>query len=377
MKVYRAYKVELDPNNKQKTVLLRHAGAARFAWNWALARRIEEYKATGKTLSAYSLGNELVALKKTSFTWMKELSSHAVGVPLIHLDKAFSAFFRRLKQGKKPGFPKFKSRKQGIGSFTMRGLKFGHTKKDYINLPRIGWLHLKEHGYIPTNGIKILSTTVSQRAGRWFVSVQCEQYIKKVVATGEPVSVDLGIKTLAVVSDKRKFKNPKALRQRSGKLARLQRKLSKQKKGGSNREKTKRLISRLHYRISCVRLDAIHKATSAICAKTKPVSERPSVIVIEDLGIKGMMKNHCLAGAISDASMAEFRRQLEYKAKWYGSRVLVADRFFPSSKLCSKCGRKNKKLELKDRRWACKHCHKTHDRDLNAARNLRQLAPVA
>jgi putative transposase len=211
-------------------------------------------------------------------------------------------------------------------------------------------------------GAKILSATVSEHAGRWFVSVQVEEEVEIEKAQGSPVGVDLGIKTMAVCSDSRFFENPKALRNTLRKLRRAQRALSRRQKGSKNREKSRRKVARLHYRIANIRKNAIHKATSSICclrcthpddsetqiridehkandivAKTKPVEQKPSVVVIEDLSVENMLKNHKLARAISDVGFFEFRRQLTYKTAWNGETLLVADRFFPSSKLCSAC----------------------------------------
>lgn len=232
---------------------------------------------------------------------------------------------------------------------------------------------MKERDYIPTEGIHILSATVSERAGRWFVSIQCREEIPDREATGEPIGVDLGIKTLAVVSDGREFENPKALRRAQKKLRRLQRELSRRKKGGQNWKKTKAKLAKQHHRIACIRKDALHKAASALVARDKPPSERPSVIVIESLNVLGMSKNHSLAQAISDVGMSEFRRQLEYKCEWYGIELMAADRFFPSSRLCRHCGSINRDLKLSDRVWIC-DCGAVLDRDRNAALNLKNLA---
>ena len=236
----------------------------------------------------------------------------------------------------------------------------------------IGWLRLQEHGYIPTERIHILSVNVSESTDDWFVSVQCKEQIEVIQATGEPIGIDLGIKELAVVSDGQRFGNPKPLRKAQIKLRRLQRELSRRKNGSQNREKTRRKIGQAHQRIANIRRDTLHKVTSSIAAKTKPDSERPSVIVLEDLNVAGMIKNHCLAQAISDVGFAEFRRQLEYKTVWCGSELVVADRFFPSSRLCRHCGCINSELKLSDRTWTC-DCGAVLDRDLNAAINLKNL----
>jgi putative transposase len=371
MEILRAYKVELDVNNKQRTLLLQCAGVARWAFNWGLARRISEYEATGHSSNAIEQHRQLVALKRTEYPWLYKYSKCIPQEALRDLDRAFQNFYRRLKNGKKPGFPKFKSRKNGIGSFRLTGSI--HVTETHIKLPRIGRLRLKEKGYIPADGIHILSVTVSERAGRWFVSVQCRQEIEVVKATGEAIGVDLGVKDLAVTSDGRRFENPKPLQKALVKLRRLQRELSRRKKGSKNREKTRQKIAKMHWRIANIRRDTLHKVTSAIVAKTKPSSERPSVVVLEDLNVAGMMKNDALALSIYDVGLAEFRRLLEYKGAWYGSELLFADRFFPSSKLCSVCGAVNATLTLSERTWTC-DCGAVHDRDLNAAINLRNLA---
>jgi putative transposase len=378
-----AYKTELDLNNKQRTLCAKHAGTARFAYNWGLSRKIETFESGQKVPSAIDLHKELNLLKKTDFKWMYEVSKCAPQEALRNLDKAFLNFFRHVALKKagtftgKVGFPKFKSKKCGLGSFRLTG-KIS-VKKDKIKLPRLGWLRLKEKGYIPTDGVKILSVTVSEKARHWFVSVQVEQEISQDTATGSPIGVDLGIKKMAVCSNGTEIENPKALRKKLQSLRRAQRELSRRKKGGKNREKSRRKIAMLHYRIANIRKDAIHKATSSILrlrsrtAKTKPIEQRPSVVVIEDLQVENMLKNQKLAQSIADVGFGEFRRQLTYKTTWNGVSLLVADRFFPSSKLCSVCGTINDNLTLQDRTWAC-DCGVIHDRDRNAAINLSRLA---
>ncbi len=371
MKITRGYKTELDLNDRQRAACVKHAGAARFAYNWGLRRKMDAYAAGEKSPSAIDLHRELNALKKGELAWLYEVSKCAPQEALRDLDKAYQHFFRRVKQGEKPGFPKFKSRKRGLGSFRLTGAI--HVTDTHIRLPRLGWLKLKEHGYIPTEGVRILSATVLEAAGHWFVSAQCTEEIAETAAIGEPLGVDLGIKTLAVVSDGREFANPKALRKAQKQLARRQRELARRQPGGRNREKTREKIARLHYRIANIRRDALHQATAAITARNKPESQRPCTIALEDLNVNGMVKNHRLAQAIADVGMGEFRRQVEYKARWLGERVIIADRFFPSSRRCSVCGAINAELTLAERVWTC-DCGVVHDRDLNAARNLAQLA---
>lgn len=210
---------------------------------------------------------------------------------------------------------------------------------------------------------KILSACVSEKAGKWFVSIQVEETINPSAKPEAIVGVDLGIKTLAVCSDGTTFDNPKALKSNLGRLQRRSRQMSKKGKGSKNRKKAQRKLARLHYKISCVRKDTIHKITTYL-TKTK------SKVVIEDLNVSGMMKNRRLSRSIQDLGLFELRRQLEYKGKWYGCEIIVADRFYPSSKSCSNCGWIKKDLTLADRIFDCDSCGLKMDRDLNASCNL-------
>jgi putative transposase len=406
MQIQRAYKTELKLNNQERSLLAGCAGAARYVWNWGLRQKIDEYEATGKTCaersrsspSYYELHRRLNALKKGELSWLYQYSKTIPQESLRDLDRAFANFFRRVKgngqknkeKEEKPGFPRFKSRKQGKGRFRVWGSI--HVEDDRIKLPRIGWLRLKEKGYLPTStvptsvvptsarpttGVKVLSATVSERGGRWFVSLQVEEEIPDHQATGEPVGVDLGINQMAVTSSGQTYQNPKALRQALKRLARLQRELHRRKPGSRNRAKTRAKIARLHYRISCLRQDAIHQATSDIVARTKPDTQRPSMVVIENLNVKGMMQNRKLARSIADVGMGEFGRQIRYKCDWYGISLLEADRWFPSSKQCSRCGHRKELLTLSERSYYCPNCGLMIDRDLNAAINLKQLSTAS
>lgn len=366
MRINRAFKTELNPNNKQRGDFLRSAGTARFIFNWALADRIERYEAKEKS-NIYEQKRRFNALKDEQFPWIRETAYCVTESAFRNLDVAYQNFFRRIKKGDgKAGFPRFKSRKQGIGSFTMRGSI--RIENGRIKLPRIGWIRLKEKGYLPDNGIKILSVNVSEKAGRWYASVQVEMDIPDPEpGQGEPIGIDLGIKTLAVCSDGATFQNSRALAQEEGKLKRLQREFARRKRGSKNREKTKQKIARCHARIARIRKHALHDVSYHVTAKTKP-----STVVIENLNVAGMLKNHCLAKAISDASFGELRRQIEYKGQWYGVDIVTAGRFYPSSKTCSGCGTK-KPLTLADRVYVCEECGLVIDRDLNAALNLASL----
>jgi len=368
MKITRGYKTELDLNNKQRTACLQHAGAARFAYNWALAKKIEVYKAGRKVPSAIDLHRELNRLKKTELSWMYQVSKCAPQEALRHVDKAYDNFFRKVKlkkQGKykgKVGFPKFKSKKKGVGSFRLTGsIK---VFSDAIQLPRLGKLRLKEHDYLPTSGVHILSATVSEQAGRWFVSVQVEEEQEEVRATATTaIGVDLGVTTLATCSDGTTFANPRSLKHKLKKLKRLQRAHSRKQKGSKNREKSRKKLAVLHARIANSRKDALHKFTTHVCKSHAHVA-------IEDLHVAGMLKNHHLAQAIADSGFGEIRRQLTYKARWYGTRLVVIDRFYPSSKTCSMCGYVLEKLDLKVRVWTCPNCGTLHYRDENASKSI-------
>jgi putative transposase len=369
MIVLRAFKTELDLNNKQRTACIRHAGAARFAYNWGLARKQEAFANGEKSPTAIDLHRELNALKKIELPWMYEVSKCAPQEALRDLDKAFANFFRRVKEKKagrnvKVGFPRFKSKKHGLGGFRLTGVIRVFEKA--IQLPRLGALRLKERGYLPTSGVHILSATISEKAGRWFVSLQVEMEVPDPVMEEKPVAgVDLGINRMAQVSDGTYLENPRALKRSLTRLKRLQRVVSRRKKGSANRQKAVRQLARAHFRVANLRKDALHQATTFLTI-TK------SAIVLENLNVSGMMKNHHLAQAIADVGLYEFRRQLEYKGQWYGCEVLLADRFFPSTKRCSQCGNK-RSISLAERVYSCEHCGQVMDRDLNAAINLEQL----
>lgn len=364
----RAYKTKLNLNNEQRTYFVGCAGAARFVFNWGLAEWKRQY-AAGEKPTAYGLKKQFNAIKDESFPWIREYPYVVIQEAFDNLGKAFQNFFRRVKAGdNKAGYPRFKSRHTSPMVFTVRGSITVETAR--IKLPRIGWARLAESGYLPTENVKILFANISERAGEWYISLQVEEPAAAVEpATGEPIGVDLGIKSLAVTSDGATFDNPKTLAKYEKKLARLQRELHRRQKGSANRQKTKAKIARLHRKIADTRRHTLHNISRHVTAKTKP-----SVVVVEDLNVKGMMANEKLAKAVADSSMGELRRQIEYKAAWNGVAVVVADRWFPSSKTCNECGCINTELTLSDREWTCESCGTVLDRDLNAARNLARLA---
>jgi putative transposase len=368
--IQRAYKTELDLNNEQITACKQHAGAARWAYNWGLQRKEEAYRTTGKSPSAIDLHRELNALKQTAVPWMYAVSKCAPQEALRNLDTAFAQFFRRAtlkQQGKlrgKLGYPRRKSKKRGLGSFRLTGSLV--VLPDAIQLPRLGRLRLKERGYLPTHA-KILSATVTEQAGHWYVSVLVEQEHMVPENMGPVVGVDLGVKQLATLSDGHVEENPRHLKRRLKKIKRLQRAVSRKVKGSQNRKKAARRLGTQYRHVANQRANTLHQFTSRL-AKTK------SVVVIEDLNVAGMLKNHHLAQAIGDVGFGAFRRQLTYKAAWSGCRVVVASRWEPSSKTCSGCGWVDSDLGLADRMFRCEQCGLLLDRDLNAAINLEHLA---
>jgi putative transposase len=370
MKTLRAYKTELDPNNTVNTACARHAGAARWAYNWGLARKLEAYRNGEKVPTAIDLHRELNLLKQGELSWMYALSKCAPQEALRNLDQAYAHFFRRVKEKKagrkvRAGYPKFKSKKNGLGGFRLTGAI--HIFENAIQLPRLGRLRLKEGGYLPVEDVHILSVTVSERAGRWFVSVQVERDIPDPKPTHKPVAgVDLGILALATVSDGTRIENPRALKSSLRKIKRLQRVVSRRKKGSANREKAVRHLAKAHLRVANVRKNALHQVTSRL-ARTK------SAVVLENLNVSGMLRNHHLAQAIADIGWYEFRRQMTYKGAWYGCQIFLADPYFPSTRRCSCCGSLKADMALSQRQYVCEACGLSIDRDLNAARNLEGL----
>ena len=354
-----AHKIELDPTAAQREYFARACGVARFSYNWALAEWNRQYKEGGKP-NVYALVKLQNATKDANWPWMREVCKSAPQYAIHNLGAAFKRFFAKLARR-----PKFK-RKGERDSFRAAEKEADVSLKGCrVRLPRIGWIRMREA--LRFTG-KILFVTVSRTADRWFASFLVETEIKPIARENQAaIGVDLGIKNLATLSDGTVFENPKALRSNLGKLKRLQRSMSRKKKRSANRAKAKVKLARLHYRIKCIRKYAIDQVTSYL---TKNFGR----IGAESLNVKGMLKNRKLSQAISDVGFGEFGRQLEYKAALYGSTVVWASRWFPSSKTCHVCGSINDSLTLRDREWGCKECGTHHDRDANASNNLKILA---
>lgn len=349
-------KIRLELNNEQATLAAKHAGVARHAYNWGLAVCKKAYEQKEKRPSAIDLHKKLVAEVKKENAWYYEVSKCSPQEALRNLDKAYLKCFREKK-----GLPVFK--KKGIrDSFYLEGNITATNGK--IKLPKFGWVKLSES--VDIQGVK--NVTVSKTAGQWFVAFKIlkENNLPKQEKIN-PIGVDLGIKTLATLSDGTSFENKRPYKKLKRKLKIAQRKISKKVKGSANRKKAIQKVAKLHYKIANIRKDALHKLTTHL-------AKNHSEVVIEDLNVRGMSKNHKLASAILDGGFYEFRRQLSYKCEWYGSQLTVVDRFYPSSKTCSCCGAIKKELKLIERIYHCESCKISIDRDFNAAINLRNKA---
>ena len=375
--MFEAVKVALDPTPSQERRLLSHAGAARFAYNVGLAHVKEGIEAGNRPeWSFFSLvywwnaNKDALAVNADGEPWWQENSKEAYSRALESLAKALSNWSKSRKgdrKGRKVGFPKFKAKGSATPKFTYGTGSFGLIKDDpkALKLPRIGRVHCMENVAKRVGEAKVKRMTISQRAGRWYASLTVEREDKPVkrAPKGGAVGVDLGVKTLATLSDGTVIKNPRYLRKSERKLKKAQQALSGKTKGSNRRAKAKAKVARIHAHVANRRSDAMHKLTTRLTRKYSDIS-------IEDLHVAGMVKNHHLAKSIMDAAFGEFRRQLEYKTTRAGARLHVVDRWYRSSKTCSGCGGVKAKLSLSERTYRCDSCGLVLDRDLNAAINL-------
>lgn len=363
----KSYQFRIYPTAVQRQQLSVEFGHNRFVWNRCLELRTKEYEENKTKHNYVSLGKKLTEWKRNEFPWLSDCSSVTLTQTLIDQDKAFQNFFRRVKLGQKPGYPKFKSRysKQSI-RFTLnqRNLHNIYSAGDFVSLPKLGSVKIR-WSRIPV-GIPKMATVSKSADGKYFISFSCEEEIQHLPKTGQTVGIDLGIKDVFVTwngTESTSSGNPRHLKRKLKHLKTQQRRLSRMQKGSNRRQKQRLKVARIYSHVANCRKDFLHKATTGLIRSA-------DVIAIEDLHIKGMLKNHCLAGAISDVGMSEFRRQLNYKAEWYGRKIVLVDRWFPSSKTCSNCGSYQKVMPLNIRHWICPDCGTFHDRDVNAAKNI-------
>ena len=381
-------RIMLIPNNKQKTKLFQYANTARFAYNWALGREQENHKNGGKFLSDGELRKEFTQLKKTKeYAWLNEISNNVTKRAIKDAVESYRDFFKGYTK-----FPRFKSRKNSIPKFYQDSCKIqftethvkveGFSASRKKNKQKLNWIRLAEHGRIPTN-CKYCNPRIKFDGEHWWLTVGIEQEEKKESSETDGIGIDLGIKDLAICSDgitysnRRKTKEVKKLEQKKRRLQRsISRKYEKNKKGGSycktsNIIKAEQKLLKINHKLTNLRQDYLHQTTTEI------VKRKPSFICIEDLNVKGMMKNKHLSKAVQQQGFGEFRKQLEYKCAFRQIPLIVADRFFPSSKLCSCCDNIKKDLKLKDRIYHCEKCGLVIDRDYQASINLKRYGENA
>ena len=358
----KTHKIALDPNNVQSTQFSQHCGYARVAYNRALAD-FKEGLSNDEWRSHIELNKRFNSVKHEEYEWCKSLNQRAAHNAIYF---NFQDAIRSWKSGQSR-FPKFKKRSRGQRFQADAGRGTTIIEGRRIKLPKIGWVRMFQTLRHPGPICKVV---ISKHGHRWFASITVDTVQDDPTPDNRHlpvVGVDVGIKHLAITSEGKYFENPTALKRYERKLKRLNRQLNRRKKGSRNWHKTKAKLAKLHYRITCIRQDAQHKATTAIVNDA-------SRIGIESLNVAGMLKNHRLAKALSDASLSSFLSMLKYKAERISVKIVEADTFYPSSKICSNCGAKDKDLSLLDRTYHCSACGHTQDRDLNAAINLRTVA---
>lgn len=361
----RAYKYRIYPTADQKILFAKTFGCCRFVYNWALNLKIEAYKSNNESLSNVYLTNRMKSELKQENEWLSEVNSQSLQSSLRNLDAAYKNFFRN----KKVGFPRFKSRKNNQSFHCPQ-----HCSVDFagstISIPKAKSIPAILHR--PFKGTVKTVTISMTPSGKYFASVLVDTSIDELplqpIEPETSLGIDLGISQLAICSDGRTFENPKNLKRSEALLKHRQKQLSRKQKGSVNRNKARIKVARIHEKITNQRKDHLHKVTYALTHDSQV-----RTICIEDLNVMDMVHNHHLAGSISDASFGMFRTLLEYKCKWYGVKLVVIDRFAPSSKTCRRCGYVYKGLKLSERSWTCPECGTHHDRDFNAACNIKKF----
>ena len=377
----------LLPNNKQKIKLFQYANTARFTYNWALAREQENYKNGGKFISDGDLRKEFTQLKKTEeYAWLNDVSNNVTKQAIKDVCEAYRDFFKGYTK-----IPRFKSKKHSVPKFYQDNVKIKftdtHVKMEGFatskkrNKQKLNWIRLAEHGRIPIENVKYMNPRFKYDGLNWYITVGIEYEDSTSIPSNDGIGIDLGIKDLAICSDEHKYQNInktqkiKKLEKRKRKLQRsISRKYEKNKKGESycktsNIVKSEKKLLKLNHRLTNIRQNYLHQTTSEI------VKREPSFICIEDLNVSGMMKNKHLSKAVQQQGFYKFRRQIEYKSAWNNIPIIIADRFFPSSKLCSCCGAIKKDLKLSDRIYKCE-CGNVIDRDYQAALNLKRYGEM-
>lgn len=351
----KTYKLRIFPTAEQEILLAKHFGCTRFVYNHFLNERKEQYQKDKKSDNYYAQAKSLTGIKKKAETeWLKEVNSQTLQFALRSLDTAFLNFFRGNAQ-----FPKFKSRKHK-NAFTIP--QFGTVSNGMLHIPKFkAGIKIKLHRELVG---KIGKMSISKTpTGKYYVSIFTEQVIDELPKTGKQVGIDLGLKDFVITSDNKKFKNNRYTKKYAKQLKKAQQHLSRKRKGSNGFEKQKLKVAKIHEKIASCRLDTLHKVSYRLVSQF-------DLIVVEDLNVKGMIKNHKLSKHIADASWGNFVTLLQYKCDWYGKELVKVNRFYPSSKTCGDCGWINQELRLSDREWTCNSCGVVHDRDINASKNI-------